>query len=312
MGRPAGWTAAGDPPSGRGAAGRRPAGQQHRRPAHAHALYRAQAEGAQPLGTDFRQVPPVFTVLDGQGAQQPLAILTQSWRLDHPDHLLLVESPGAFQPKADLDQDGSLGQWSSLLRAPSPKQIRDSLFLVSFLFLAVWGVRKTVERFGWRRALSGSAVCLFAALVLWVIMPMGPGGRVAVDFDTAAIAPTAAPVGVVADQQADFSPLKPFGAVDPANGMTTGGMGGGGGGFGGAMPGMALPPEAPMSEAAPAPAAEPAPAAAEFAPAKEDLAKSIDESVAMDALKAEEKSKDRFAVVAARNCKWTKAEWNRS
>jgi len=257
-------------------------------------FYRAQAEGAQPLGTDFRQVPPVFTVLDGQGAQQPLAILTQSWRLDHPDHLLLVESPGAFQPKADLDQDGSLGQWSSLLRAPSPKQIRDSLFLVSFLFLAVWGVRKTVERFGWRRALSGSAVCLFAALVLWAIMPMGPGGRVAVDFDTAAVAPTAAPEGVVASQQADIGPLTPFDAVDPANGMTMGGMGGGGG-FGGAMPGMALPPDAPMSEAPPAPAAEPTPAAVEFAPPNEDLAKSIDESVALDALKAEEKSKDRFA-----------------
>ncbi len=114
----------------------------------------------------------------------------------------------------------------------------------------------------------------------------------AVDFDTAAVAPTAAPVGVVANQQADISPFKPIRAADP--GITMGGMGGGGG-FGGAMPGMALPPAAPMSEAAPAPAAEPAPAAAEFAPPIEDLAKSIDEPVAMDALKAEEKSKDRFA-----------------
>jgi hypothetical protein len=256
-------------------------------------FYRAQAPGLQPLGSDFRQVPPTFTVLDGQGTQQPLAILTQSWRLDHPDHLLLVDSPGAFQPKADLDQDGSLGQWSSLLRAPSPKQIRDSLFLVSFLFLAVWGVRKTVERFGWRRALSGSAVCLFAALVLWKIMPMGPGGRVAVDMTPSS------PAMNYADSPATMSApsvvLFSDGHSDPANGMTTGGMGGGGGGFGGAMPGMALPLESPMSEAAPAPAAEPAPAAAEFAPPIEDLAKSIDESVAMDALKAEEKSKDRIA-----------------
>ena len=272
-----------------------------------HALtlfYRAQAQGSQPLGSDFRQVPPSFTVLDGQGAEQPLTILTQSWRLDHPDHLLLVESPGAFQPRADLDQDGSLGQWSSLLRAPSPKQIRDSLFLVSILFLGVWGVRKTVERFGWSRAFGGSAVGFFAVLVVWAQLPMGPGGRVAVDFDTAGLAPKAssAPASstnrVIANSQADIDAIKPFGMVDPADGGAMGGFGGGGGGFGvaGGMPG-GVPLPAPMTEAPfapPAPAAEPTPLAAEFAPAKEDAAKAIDESVVMESLKSEEKSKDRF------------------
>ena len=262
-------------------------------------FYRAQAAGAQSLATDFRQVPPAFTVLDGQGTEQPLAILTQSWRLDHPDHLLLVESPGAFQPKTDLDQDGSLGQWSSLLRAPSPKQIRDSLFLVSLLFLGVWGVRKTVERFGWSRAFGGSAVGLFAILIVWAVLPMGAGGRVAVDMAPAApamnYANTSAPTGEIVNHQEDFNGLQPFGMRDAVDG----GAMGGGGGFGDAAGypgGVPLPvPVTSAPLAPPAPAAEPTGLAAEYAPAKEDAAKAIDESVMMESLKSEEKSKDRLS-----------------
>ena len=107
---------------------------------------------------EFRQVPPAFTVLDGQGAEQPLNILKQSWNLFHPNNLLLIDSPGAFQPTRDLDQDGSLGQWSSMLRAPSPTQIRDAVLLVAIVFLMVWGLQKTVVRFGWVRSLCGAVV----------------------------------------------------------------------------------------------------------------------------------------------------------
>ena len=110
---------------------------------------------------DFQQVPPAFTVLDGRGTEQPLNLLKQSWDLFHPNNLLLVESPGAFQPIRQLDQDGSISQWSSLLRAPSPEQIQVSAFLVGVILFLTWGSRKCVVRFGWLRSL-----CSFSLIVL--------------------------------------------------------------------------------------------------------------------------------------------------
>jgi hypothetical protein len=120
---------------------------------------------------DFRQAPPSFTVLDGRGEEQPLNLLKQSWNLYHPNHLLLVESPGAFQPTRQLDRDGALGQWSSMLRAPSPKQIRDSVLLISVVFLLIWGLRKSVEKFGWLKSIFGFALVGTPLLIFLSIEP---------------------------------------------------------------------------------------------------------------------------------------------
>ncbi|MFO1006483.1 MAG: hypothetical protein U0929_11025 [Planctomycetaceae bacterium] len=118
---------------------------------------------------DFQQVPPAFTVLDGRGTEQPLNLLKQSWDLFHPNNLLLVESPGAFQPVERLDQDGSIGQWSSLLRAPSPEQIRDSAFLIGVVFFALWILRKSVVVFGWVRSLC--CLIVLAGLSSFMLLP---------------------------------------------------------------------------------------------------------------------------------------------
>ena len=124
------------------------------------------------FNADFRQAPPAFTVLDGRGEEQPLHLLKQSWNLYHPDNLLLVESPGAFQPVESLDQDGSIGQWSSLLRAPSPQQIQVSAFLVAMILCLAWGFRKCVERFGWLRSLcSCSLIVLVGYPVIDSLLP---------------------------------------------------------------------------------------------------------------------------------------------
>ncbi len=208
-------------------------------------FYRSHLEG--PLTTEFQQAPPVFTVLDGQGAEQPLDILQQKWNLHHPNDLLLIDSPGAFQPTADLDQDGQLGRWTSLFRAPSPKQIFQTLFLVSIVFLGVWGVRKTVERFGWLRSLCGVAVVGFP--LFWLMQPSVQQARDGAKrsqhrYDDYGVAATATP---------------------PPPGMPSGG-----GGFGGDSGPMnnewAAPAyDAPMAvhDSLPeAPAAEPTPAAA--------------------------------------------------
>lgn len=258
-------------------------------------FYRANLDAAQPLMTDFQQMPPTFKVLDGQGAEQPLAILTQSWRLDHPDHLLLVGSPGAFQPLAELDSDGSLGQWSSSFRAPSPKQIRESLLLIAVLFLAAWGVRQTVARFGWTRTMGGGAASLLMLLVIWAILPTSLKS-----------VPENAPVA------AQNYGTKPFGVVDPVNnlddisslaasdfeGMQGGGGGmGGAGGFGGVMGGSGMagnaPGASPQAPPAPAemPAMDPKPASGEMAFEKEDAAKAIDAPALADS-KTEEKQMD--------------------
>ena len=223
---------------------------------------------------EFRQVPPAFTVLDGQGAEQPLNILKQSWNLFHPDNLLLIDSPGAFQPTADVDRDGSLGQWRSLLRAPNPTQMRDAGLLVAILFLVVWGLRKTVERFGWLRSLCGVAVMAIAtALILPATQNARESARSASGAKSAAmqggtdIAFTVTAPAPISGPTWESRPLP-----GPGGG---GGFGGGGRDLSGAMASdkevFSNGPMAPMSEAAPtvdapadagAAAAPPAPMAA--------------------------------------------------
>ncbi len=192
-------------------------------------FYRSRLAG--PLTDDFQQSPPLFTVLDGQGAEQPLDILQQKWQLFHPNDLLLIDSPGAFQPTVDLDQDGLLGRWSSLFRAPSPKTILNALFLVAIVFLLVWGLRKTVERFGWLRSLCGVAA---GAILLAVFTPVwrsknaliGLSGGTNVAFDRASYDD----YGVASAKTAPAAPMGQPGM--PGGG---GGMGGGSGLMSGEM-----------------------------------------------------------------------------
>ena len=176
-------------------------------------FYRSSLAG--PLTDDFRQSPPLFTVLDGQGAEQPLDILQQKWQLLYPNDLLLIDSPGAFQPTYDLDQDGSLGRWSSLFRAPSPKTILNALFLVSIVFLLVWGLRKTVERFGWLRSLCGVAA---GAILLAMFSPVFTDARYASSSKSAR-------------QYDDYGVVAATSAPAPAMALP-----GGGGGMGGDGP----------------------------------------------------------------------------
>ncbi len=241
-------------------------------------FYRSHLAG--PLTADFRQSPPVFTVLDGQGAEQPLNILQQSWQLFHPYELLLIESPGAFQPTADLDQDGKLGRWSSLFRAPSPKQIFGALFLVSIVFLVVWGIRKTVERFGWLRSLCGVAA---GAVLVALMLPATQQAR------EAARRSTARNEQKQAEYERELAATTAPAPMAAPMGLPGGGGGGGFGGGSGAMngewaqqstdapmavdqgpetakpEGLALPSSSKTPQAPPTNA--PAPAATEFAPA---------------------------------------------
>lgn len=103
----------------------------------------------------FRQTPPTFTALDGQGTEQSMIILKQAWTLHYPDTLHLIDSPGAFQPTVDLDQEGRLARWSSLLRSPNPKHLRDTVVITASVFLLLWGLGKTIDRFGWWRSIAG-------------------------------------------------------------------------------------------------------------------------------------------------------------
>jgi len=237
---------------------------------------------------EFRQMPPAFTVLDGQGAEQPLNILKQSWNLYHPNNLLLIDSPGAFQPTRDLDQDGSLGQWSSLLRAPNPTQIRDAALLVAIVFLLVWGLQKTVERFGWSRLLNGAVACLCVGVVISLLLPAVQQSREAANRSPARYEAQEAEL----DQWiAKADP--PAAAPEWTDGVALSAPGGMGGAFGGnGMPGADF--TAPMgAEAAPADAA---PAQMAAPPEDEMKAESAGEYAAPDATK---KAKSRFRSLQA-------------
>lgn len=155
-------------------------------------FYRSQLTG--PPGSDLTQAPPKFSVLDGQGAEQPLEILSQSWKLHHPNDWLVIDSPGAFQPTIDPDRDGWLARASSLMQAPKPQRVRDGIVVLAILFLAAWGIRKSLERFGWKRIIGAGAVCGILAGFFSLLLPAVQQAR-NVRYDVAALhtpAPTMA------------------------------------------------------------------------------------------------------------------------
>lgn len=63
----------------------------------------------------LQQQPPHVSAVSGDGVVQPLEVLGQTWTLHYPEHTLLVDSDGRFEPTDKLDTASWLGRLQNSL-----------------------------------------------------------------------------------------------------------------------------------------------------------------------------------------------------
>lgn len=84
--------------------------------------YRATTTPLHTSGT-LLEVPPLVSVIAGQGTPQPIDVLEQEWNLVHPRDTLVVESAGALEPTTTLDQPGWLLRLGGLVEVPTGEDV---------------------------------------------------------------------------------------------------------------------------------------------------------------------------------------------
>ena len=116
---------------------------------------------------ELRQASPAFAVVGGDGAEQSLEILEQSWRVHHPPNLLFLDSEGQFRSTDEVRPDSLLWRIREALKAPSPRDIAVSagvlIVAASVLFLLALGI----ARFG---CLGSVLSCLVLGIIAVALM----------------------------------------------------------------------------------------------------------------------------------------------
>ncbi|WP_145369484.1 hypothetical protein [Maioricimonas rarisocia] len=170
---------------------------------------------------ELRQASPRFAVVGGDGTEQPIEILEQSWQLHHPPDLLLLHSEGQFRATDEPRPDSILWQIREALEAPSPRDIAVSagvlVVAASVLFLLALGI----ARFGCLGSVVTSIV--LGVILVALMMPATQRAREAADmalYDTEETATVAQPQAE--SSNAVDSPQQwaaPAGGEAPAEGM---------------------------------------------------------------------------------------------
>ncbi|MFG0333578.1 MAG: hypothetical protein ACF8TS_09475, partial [Maioricimonas sp. JB049] len=143
---------------------------------------------------ELRQAAPRFAVVSGDGTEQSIEILEQSWQLHHPPDLLLLHSAGQFRATDEPRPDSLLWQIREALEAPSPRDLAVSagvlIVAASVLFLLALGI----ARFG---CLGSVLTCMVLGVILVALMmPATQRAREAADevlYDVAETATAAEP-----------------------------------------------------------------------------------------------------------------------
>ncbi len=76
--------------------------------------YRNQTDELKTFGK-LQQQLPALAIVGGSGEPQPLTILDQNWSVHYPEHVLVIESDGRFEPTDALDRPSLLGQLQTAL-----------------------------------------------------------------------------------------------------------------------------------------------------------------------------------------------------
>jgi hypothetical protein len=145
-------------------------------------FYRTDAGTLKAAGR-LHQTPPVITVLNGDGTEQPLEILEQDWAVHHPWQTEFVSSPGNFQTKGDHHPSSFLANMLSHFEVDAPDKLAWKLGALLLVVLVIAIVRLVIVRTG-VRGLVG-AVCLLGLACVVLTLPSVESARsVSVKFET--------------------------------------------------------------------------------------------------------------------------------
>lgn len=123
---------------------------------------------------ELQTVPPALSVVDGEGEQQSVEILSQDWQLHLPEETLLIASDGLFQPVGRLFESSLFTRLIDLFRLPGPRALVNRSWSIGFAVLAMlilWSLsranwltrlRETSSVIAW---LSGISVLLVLVVV---------------------------------------------------------------------------------------------------------------------------------------------------
>ena len=130
-------------------------------------FYRTAIEPLDSFGT-IQSIPPQITVISGQGTEQPLDILNQSWNLSYPKGTHLLASKGVFQPSQDLDRTSLLGELNQRILETSPKESINKVFILVAVSVIAILMLLFIRRYrGWGVGILVSmGIVLFCFLLL--------------------------------------------------------------------------------------------------------------------------------------------------
>ncbi len=118
----------------------------------------------------WRETPPVLSVVQSEGAEQPLEVLNQNWRVHYASDSMITGSDGLFEPLSELDSQSLLGDLRQSFTGMSPQSLFNSgsyLFGAALLAVVIAGLlrRHGVSKFGCAAALLAVPVVLVALLL---------------------------------------------------------------------------------------------------------------------------------------------------
>lgn len=143
----------------------------------------------------LRETVPELSVVQSDGTEQPLAILTQDWRVHYPSETLLTSSDGPFEPVGDLDSSSVLGD---LRRSFQDVRLQDlygnGIAVMVTLIVVVIGTL-LVKRRGAGALVGALAIVAVLAFLLALLLPATQQARFAArraedSYKTSAFAPT--------------------------------------------------------------------------------------------------------------------------
>ncbi|MFN0197304.1 MAG: hypothetical protein ACKVT0_11210 [Planctomycetaceae bacterium] len=141
--------------------------------------YRNQTDELKTFGK-LQQQLPALAIVGGSGEPQPLTILDQNWSVHYPEHVLVIESDGRFEPTDALDRPSLLGQLQTALTTLTIHDVAQKAPLLGGI--AFFALLLTLAARKGRFWLSCGALVLIGGIGIIVFSRSLHEGSVNVDF----------------------------------------------------------------------------------------------------------------------------------
>ncbi len=157
-----------------------------------HQLQLSYSSLAPPLDRmgEFKTTPPALSVIDGQGQQQPVEILSQDWELHLPDETLLISSEGRFEPVGKLFASTFFTDLLNLFRLPGERSTIRRAWTLAWAVLALlifYCIRRSAVSKNFLTRTGKIAAILIGGFLFFVVcfiffMPLGLSSRPKLDM----------------------------------------------------------------------------------------------------------------------------------